>query len=64
MVASAESGAVDPPKETVAVLAERMTSAPVELAARQPALNFHKSTSLVAEATEAAEVAEAQSAAE
>ena len=64
MLVSAESDTVDPPKETVAELAERMTSASVDLAFRQLALDFHKRTSLVAEAAEAAEMAEAQAAAE
>ena len=63
MLASAESDTVDPPKETVAESAERMSSVPVGLAFSQYALDFHKATSLAAEFAEAAEVAEAQSAA-
>ena len=46
---------------------ERMSSASVALALRRPALDFHRRTSPVAEATEvaeAAEAAEAQSAVE
>ena len=54
VVASAESGTVDPPKETVAELAERMSSAPVELAFRRPALDYHRMMSLVAGAVVAA----------
>ena len=66
-VASVESGTVDPPNGNTAQSAERMSSASVALALRGPALDFHRRTSLVAEAAEVAEIAEAavaQSAAE
>ena len=55
MLASAESDTVDPPKETVAELAEKTLSVPVGLAFRQIALDSHRRASLVAELAEAAE---------
>ena len=54
VVASAKSGTVDLIKETVAASAERMSLAHEELAFWQPALDFHKRTSLFTEAVEAA----------
>ena len=54
MLASAGSDTVDPAQETVAELAEKMSSAPFGLAFRQRALDYHRRMSLVADAAEAA----------